>query len=836
MATVNEAFAIALESHQAGRLTHAASIYQQILQQDPVHADVLHLMGVLSHQVGDLQTADQFIRRAIGVNRTVPEFYNSLGNLLCDQGQYEEAIALFQHVVEMCPHSETALLNLGSALYEVRRLEEARDTFKTALRINKDCVEAHNNLGNALKDLGETDQAVASYKRAIRLDPSYTEAHFNLGNLYRDRNEPEPAIAAYRQALAITPNFTSAHINLGILLNNQGQYEEALNHYQEALATGQKLGEVYNNMGNTYSSMGRTEEALACYQDCIRLYPDEALAYKNLGNEYFKLRDMPAAEAQFLRVVELEPEFVQGYFILGNIAFHHQKFHQAVGYYEQALAMKPDHVEALDLLAIVQTMLNQTEEAKANFEAAYQASGEAGYLVKKALASPAIFTDAEAMATWRNELISSLEALKEQGFTMQNPIREVGCTNFYQAYHGVNDLEIQKLLADVCGSMPTFPTKRTQPRDRRIEKPRIGFVSRMFRQGHTITKLNEGILHGLSRQRFDVRVFIVDDPANRSALMDMPPGESPVWIPEADLEEAARIIAEHDLDILFYADIGMDPSTYFLAYSRLAPIQCVTWGHPVSTGIPTVDYFLCTQGMEHPENASRHFSEELVLLENLPIYKRPVLPPNPKPLEAFGLSRHDHNYFCSQTLFKVHPDFDPIIADILRRDPQGRVSFIQLKHPELAAALLERFRQTMPDVVDRIVFLERMPYEDFVTLQSQVDVLLDTPHFGGGNTMLEAMAFGTPAITMPSEMIRCRLAYAFYRKMNMLDCVVWTPQEYADLAVRLGTDPAYREEIRQKILSTCDVLYDNPAILPELEAFFEQALDQAFNKALNLKP
>lgn len=59
-----------------------------------------------------------------------------------------------------------------------------------------------------------------------------------------------------------------------------------------------------------------------------------------------------------------------------------------------------------------------------------------------------------------------------------------------------------------------------------------------------------------------------------------------------DLAGVRQAIAAERLDVLFYTDIGVEPPTYFLAFARLAPVQCLTLGHPVTTGIPNMDYFL----------------------------------------------------------------------------------------------------------------------------------------------------------------------------------------------------------------------------------------------------
>ena len=75
-----------------------------------------------------------------------------------------------------------------------------------------------------------------------------------------------------------------------------------------------------------------------------------------------------------------------------------------------------------------------------------------------------------------------------------------------------------------------------------------------------------------------------------------------------------------------------------LAAQRLAPVQCSSWGHPETSGFPTIDYFLSSELME-PRNGKDHYSEELVLLPNLSVY----LEPAEIPTQAFSMqleSRH----------------------------------------------------------------------------------------------------------------------------------------------------------------------------------------------------
>lgn len=293
-----------------------------------------------------------------------------------------------------------------------------------------------------------------------------------------------------------------------------------------------------------------------------------------------------------------------------------------------------------------------------------------------------------------------------------------------------------------------------------------------------------------------------------------------------DFRSAREEIAALELDVLFYQDIGMEPMSYLLACARLAPVQCVSFGHPNTTGIPSMDYFVSNDLFE-PANAREHYSETLFLLHDLPTlayYYRPDCPPGRPDRAAFGLLDEDHVYLCPQTLFKLHPEFDDLAAAILRRDPAGILVLIRGQYDEYTDMIRERFARTCADVVDRILMLDQMRYPRFMQLLAAADVCLDTPHFNGMNSSLEAFAVGTPIVTLPGRLQRGRHTQAMYRKMGILECVARDAGHYVEIAARLGGDKAHAEELRRRILANNAVLFENPRVVREFERFFEHAV------------
>jgi predicted O-linked N-acetylglucosamine transferase (SPINDLY family) len=239
-----------------------------------------------------------------------------------------------------------------------------------------------------------------------------------------------------------------------------------------------------------------------------------------------------------------------------------------------------------------------------------------------------------------------------------------------------------------------------------------------------------------------------------------------------------------------------------------------------------MDYFISNDLFEI-EDAQAHYSEKLFNLHDLgtlAYYYRPRLPDLLKKREAYGLPTDAHLYICPQTLFKFHPDIDAMLGNILRADPDGRLVLIEGKFPHWGELLRQRLTRTLPDVLDRILWLPAQKGDDFINLLAVCDVMLDTPHFNGMNTSLEAFATGTPVVTLPMLLQRGRHTFGMYAKMDIDDCIASDPQDYVKIAVQIGTDPSLRRSLSERILSANSVLFEDIRVVQEFERFFTEAV------------
>jgi Flp pilus assembly protein TadD len=178
---VAERFRQAVTLHQGGRLAEAETIYRQIIDLDPNHAEAIHHLGVIAFQAGHPEDAVGIIRNALAINPRNAAALSNLGLALQRVGRHEEALANYDRAIALTPAYPEALYNRGNALRELNRLDEALASYDDALVHRPTYVEAHVNRGRTLRGLGRPEEAIAAYDRALQLRPGLPAAELNQG-------------------------------------------------------------------------------------------------------------------------------------------------------------------------------------------------------------------------------------------------------------------------------------------------------------------------------------------------------------------------------------------------------------------------------------------------------------------------------------------------------------------------------------------------------------------------------------------------------------------------------------------------------------------------------
>jgi len=291
--TIQDAFSLAMQHHQSGRLQAAEELYRQVLARDSAHAGAMQFMGVLAHQHGKNDIALDLIRRSLALNPNIPDAHNNLGIVLFALGEIDQAIVCYQAALSLNPKFPSALFNLGDALHRRGRLDEAIAAFGQAIASQPTHAHAYNNLGIALRDKQQLDDAIAAFRKAIAFNPALGEAHTNLGNSLKTKGQFDESIIAHRQAIALNPGFAEAHHNLANALFASGQYDHAIAAYQKAIALRNNFAEAHSSLGDLFRSQGRFDDAIAAHRRAIQANPNFVAAHVGIA---LVLRDMGRLE------------------------------------------------------------------------------------------------------------------------------------------------------------------------------------------------------------------------------------------------------------------------------------------------------------------------------------------------------------------------------------------------------------------------------------------------------------------------------------------------------------------------------------------------------------
>jgi protein O-GlcNAc transferase len=580
---------------------------------------------------------------------------------------------------------------------------------------------------------------------------------------------------------------------------------------------------------------GRADDALPLAERLASLFPGDAYAHNTRGAVLQALGRLEEAADAFRRAAAIAPQYAEASLNLARADAQIAMVRLQGSDFDGALAPAREAAALAPKVAFVQWLAALTELNAANLDAALAAMAKSQSLEPTparrfiaAIAWPPMMESREQIGARLAQVDRALDALIAEPQPIADPAREVDRTGFYMAYQGFDDTSLQRRIAHAyalaCPALEWASphVARARPPRSRI---RLGVLSSHLRD-HTIGKLNVGLAQNISRERFEVVVLRPAAPPDILSRAFDQAADAVVTLPH-DLAAARGAVAQAELDALFYPDVGMDPFTYYLAFARLARVQFTTWGHPVTTGMRNMDYFLSTRHAE-PPGAERLYSEKLVAFESLPSYYYAPREPSGFNLRAAaGARAGERIYACPQTLYKMHPDLDDALAALLARDREARIVLIASRHASWNEKLRRRFERAAGAEARRIVLIPQMPMPDYFALLRDADALLDTFHFGGGSSSYEAFAMGSPVVTLPGASMRARVTAAWYGAMGQSRWIAHSPAEFVELAVKLANETDKRPEWRAEIRAGAVRILGNAAVVRELEAFVEKALAQA---------
>lgn len=339
---LEELFAQAYKLQYEGELSHAISLYEQILSKNPKHLNTLHFLGLTYAQQGNMDNAILYLLQAHQVNPKDAALLNNLANAYKKTHQLDKAQEYYLQAIKLNPQYAQAHNNLAT-IYAIQNMyTDALKHYTKAVHAEPDFSAAHFNLGLLLLQNNQLNAAKTQFNNVIALNPHHTEAHFYLGVLHLESNALNEAEHAFHTVLEQDSEQIQAITNLGVIALKREHNQLAVDYFSKALALDNEDIDARNNLAATFMHHDRFENALMHYDVLLKKEPDNIEYLYNSGVAQMALGHLNEAIIFFDHIIRLQPQHTPS---LNNLAAIYLKMDQretSREYLKQALVINPE--------------------------------------------------------------------------------------------------------------------------------------------------------------------------------------------------------------------------------------------------------------------------------------------------------------------------------------------------------------------------------------------------------------------------------------------------------------------------------------------------------------
>jgi predicted O-linked N-acetylglucosamine transferase (SPINDLY family) len=734
---------------------------------------------------------------------------------LHQSGRLAEAAALYEQIIAQRPGDFEATHLLGVVALQEGRYERAETLITAALAVDPQHSAALSNLGTVYLRTGRLDEARTQFERAASREPVPAGAWLNLGSILRQLKCPREAVVPLRRAYALDPNSAAAATLLGACLLDIGEAGAAAAVFTEATSLDPESADGWANLSIALRACAEPSRAAEAAARAVELQPSSSAALAALAAVQLQQGRVEEAILTYGEAVESPDPSSATHCAFALALFRNQEVDAAVEQLQIALRADGDNLLARWLLAMAQfrpipDSVAEIEGARAGF------ARQLGELEEWFAAAPR----ADAFV-----VVGS-----------QQP--------FYLAYHACNNRHLLMRYGSLCSRlMQTLPDAAPTAQElplpagahglRGARKLRIGILAAHVRSHAVWVAVTKGLVKNLDRDRFDVQLFQLDPESDTETEWARQQVDGFHAHPR-DLAAWVAAIRAAKLDVAIFPEIGIDPLALQLAALRVAPVQATTWGHPQTSGLPTMDLYFSAEAFE-PSGSEDHYSERLVRLPKLGACFEPwTIKTASAELASLGISRDERLVLCPGMPFKYSPLHDRLWARIargLRLSGGGRLVFF-LGNPEdmyqrLVLRLRRAFREERVNFDKEVYILPFIARSRFFGMMRESALMLDTLGFSGFNTALHGIEAGLPVLAREGDTMRGRLASGIMRQLDLPELIASSDEEFVEKAIQLTGDVKQRERLAREIEQRRGLLFNDTGAIRALEKILLEACDRS---------
>lgn len=651
-----------------------------------------------------------------------------------------------------------------------------------------DAEQLHSEAVDFYKS-GRLAEAIVLLEKAVSLQPGNALCHYTLGYLFNKANAHDRAIVSYKQAILLKPDYGEAHNNLANIFKQQGKPAEAIPHYLQSIQLIPGQTEIHYNLGSARHALGDFQKAETCYLAAIQLDKGHARALMNLGNIYREREAFEKALACYGKASECDDQSPGILNNLGNVYQIMDESRKAIDCYQRALTINADAPGALNNLTYLLLKVCDWPEYNALAPRLDRATD-------KALAAQGS-AEEPFLATLRHDE-------PERNFKIA------------RAWSG-------NIARQVSGVSQPFSFDRRESGKSRIT---IGYFSANFRN-HPESYLLGDLFKKHDRRDFTIHCYSCgkDDGSKYRRQIEVD-CDSFVDVWQMKAKDIAERIHRDQVDILVDLNGHFIGSRLDIFALRPAPVQVAFLGYPGTTGAGFMDYIIVDKTV-CPDSSAAMFSERPVFMPKTYFYSSHASVPAGINFtrSSFHLPE-DKFVFCSF----VQPDrIDEVMFScwmkILQAVPDSVLWLLWADDLQSENLCKEaKLRGVAPE---RLVFAEKLPWEEHLARIGLADLTLDTRIYNGHTSTCDALWSGVPVVTLQGNHFAARVAASLVSAVGLPELITTSLAEYESLAVGLATDKKKLSNIRQQIMEnrTASPLFDTERSTKNLERAYRKMWD-----------
>jgi protein O-GlcNAc transferase len=605
----------------------------------------------------------------------------------------------------------------------------------------------------------------------------------------------------------------------GVECARRQDYAAAARSFGRAAEAFPGYGPSHNNLGSALAALGRHDEAIEAFRHALRVAPDYAQAHFHLGVSLQALGKRRESIACFERAVAIDPRHDEAHYYLGLAHQRNARPREALACLMRAVELNPSDSEACTALGTVLKQLRADNAAIRAFERAL--SIDPGNAIARAHLIDQLARD----CAW-DALESHRESIATLGVAgAPAPPFTLLALEDHPRRHRARSERFADANFEMITPLPVPARPATRP-----ERLHIGYFSADFRE-HATMHLAAQMFELHDRDRFAITAYSYgrDEPGQmlQRALDAFDQFRDVRDLGDAEVAALARQDG---------IDIAVDLKGYtehqriaILAY-RPAPIQLTFLGYPGTLGTDFIDYLVADPIVVPPEQRGAYREKLILLPDSYQVNddSRPV-PGGAVTRAEAGLPESGFVFCCFNASYKITPaEFD--IWMRLMEAVEGSILWLLAGNGEAETNLRAQAakRGIAPD---RLVFAPRVHAVAHLARQPLADLFLDTFNCNAHTTASDALWAGVPLVTKTGNGFAARVAASLLEALDLSDLITTSEREYADLALRLATDPARLAAVRARVAlnRASAALFDSATFTRQLERSFELVYDRYFS-------